>query len=155
VGRRLANAVPPPVRRAGRLALSAIALAAVVGTCTPTAHASCVNPRLSIDGQRISPGDQVTVRGTAWTGDCNDVVVCGCLGCQGDEPARPDTNITISLASQDHPSRTWVLAEGVDANDDLSVFVQVTIPVVPSGRYGLYGQGDAASGASNVIRVTS
>jgi hypothetical protein len=80
----------------------------------------------------------------------------GCQGCRGGGPGALATNITISLERlKDQTGTSWVLADGIDANDDLTVVVQVTIPNVPQGRYVVVGHGDQASGAGQILRVST
>jgi hypothetical protein len=105
----------------------------------------------------FAPGQTLDVKALAWTGDCNDLNICGCLSCSGGEPARPGTNTVLFLRPVDDTTgkSDIVLLEGLDANEDLRFEVHVTLPDVPKGMYTIVGSFDDGLGGSARFRIRS
>jgi len=153
------RAVRKALSRGGMVVVvTGVLLATLVGTFSTVVHASCAGPEIAVK-KHLVIGQSVQVHGKNWTGECHDTIVCstGCLGnrCSGGGPDAPATGIALVLVPADLTSevRNHVLADGIDASEQLSFDVTVTIPDVPPGRYRLLGTSAETQGLGDWFTV--
>jgi hypothetical protein len=132
------------MRRGVLLVVTTALLATVLGAFAPVAHSSCAAPSITVQPERAFAGDKIAVHGESWTGDCNDVITCtsACSGerCTGGGPAKPATGIALILRPRgDTQGTDHELLAGIDATDQLTFDVTVTVPGLAPGSYELVG----------------
>lgn len=106
----------------------------VVGTIlsvNPLASADCAGPTLKVSDKAASPGDELRIRGRSWGDACNDT---GGDGCSNPPPlGEPIEDIKIILQNKSTGKSFEVTS--VDAEEDYTFEVVITVPDIPSGRY--------------------
>lgn len=148
----------PLLRTAVTIATSSLIALGAFGI--RVSQASCAAPWIETDGSlegpiEVRPGDTIEVVGEAWSLDCNDscgTSVFSCTGCDP-PPQRPISDISITLQPR-AGSTSWVLADEIDANDDLGFRVSVTLPrTLREGRYELVGSAGGGGGTQPIELV--
>jgi hypothetical protein len=73
---------------------------------------------------------------------------CGGQRCSGGEPARPATDIVLTLRPVDGTSADdLVIADGIDAaGEELGFSLEIELPDMPPGRYVIVGSSAATGG---------
>ena len=110
---------------------------------------SCAGPTIAFDGapdrttMRVSPGDEVTLIGEFWTGDCFDTgPVGGCARGPGDE--LPMTGIDVDLLRGENVVVRVV--KDASADDDLKLRVTFLVPEIAGGAYRIVVHDRGAEG---------
>jgi hypothetical protein len=116
---------------------------------TEVAGAVCLAPQIEVSPATAEPGDRMTVAGTGFITECNDVVL-------PDEPppppSLPETGIDIVFVQGEHR----VVLATVDADASYGFRVAVTVPVdAASGPATVQAIGDSLSQAEAAITVSS
>jgi hypothetical protein len=119
-------------------------------------RAMCASPTLRVMPKRdLRPGQRVTVNGDYWTHECNDTCMSSCLfdNCDEPRPSAPETDIELSIQKASDPSGARVLvAQGIDAGEDLTFEVSFAVPDLAPGRYELVG-GDQNGIVQSITRL--
>jgi hypothetical protein len=97
----------------------------------PLASADCGGPTLDVSERAVRAGDHLRIRGQSWGDSCNDTPGDGC----SDPPplGEPIEDITIFL--QNETTRESFEVTTIDAEEDYTFEVVITVPDIPSGSY--------------------
>lgn len=119
-------------------------LAATVGAAmlsvTGTSNASCAPPTIRLSSYLARPGDTITITGEGFGEGCDDTPGDG--GCFGGpaEQSDPYEDIPIDIRSKGG-SRKKISLQVVDARANGTFRVQINIPDLSPGRYGITAGG--------------
>lgn len=149
------------MRRLARLLAGSVLAAGAFNVFATAAHSSCIAPATNVTPHHLRAGSSLSIEGTDWGTECNDVFVCsaGCSGqsCTGGEPSPPVEGITIVLRPLEGTSGdSSVLATGIDADaTSLDFTVEVRIPrTISAGRYVIVARSDTTGEIpSRTIRI--
>jgi hypothetical protein len=130
------------------LVIAAAALAFSSFAISPS-FSACVGPSIAFEGasnrttMRVAPGDEVTLIGEFWTGDCFDTGPNGaCERGPGDE--LPMTGIDVDLLRGENVVVRVV--EDASADDDLKLRVTFLVPEIAGGAYRIVVHDRGAEG---------
>jgi hypothetical protein len=94
-----------------------LAVPAVLLSLSGAASGDCGSPYIKVDSERLQPGDQVVVTGTAFFDACIDTH-------PNPRTAKPITGITVRF---EQGSRSWVISR-VDAGEDFAFSTRAKVP---------------------------
>jgi hypothetical protein len=97
-----------------------------------SASADCAGPEIDVQPRKADVGDKLRIVGSSWGTECNDDEGPG-WGCSEPPLGSPEQDIKLQLINEE-TGATTDLAE-VDASEEYTFVLEITIPDVPPGRY--------------------
>lgn len=121
---------------------------------TSSARADCAAPEVLLP-KKVSAGDEVRLEGNFWTDTCDDIggsPAGGCFGSDDDgfDEGHPVQDISLVLVK---PRGGRTELGTVDAGEDFSWELDVTIPDVEPGRYGLIAESPDGISSTTGLKV--
>lgn len=118
------------------------------------ARADCAAPEVLIP-KEVSVGEEVHIEGNFWTDTCDDIggpPGGGCFGSEDDgfDEGHPVQDISLVLVK---PQGGRTELGTVDAGEDFSWELDVTIPDLEPGRYGLIAESPDGVSITNGLKV--